>query len=97
MVGLGPTYVMSIAPANNASIAEGPALKVFQSIFTFGPMAFSNQPFAFPTMACAWVMLGNAPTRMTVWPNPGEITHKRKPTTISAVDFIAIPGPAFLA
>ena len=29
-------------------------------------MAFSNQPFALPTMACAWVMLGNAPTRITV-------------------------------
>src|SRR5882672_1601379 len=57
---------MSIAPANNASIAEGPALKVFQSIVTFGPMRFSNHPLALPTIACAWVMLGNAPTWMTV-------------------------------
>src|ERR1019366_3109702 len=67
MAGLGPMYVMSIAPANKASIAEGPALKLFHSILTWGPIAFSNHPFFLPTIACGCVILGNAPTRMTVW------------------------------
>src|SRR5579884_4021653 len=58
-------YAMSIAPANSASIADGPALKLFHSILVCGPSAFSNQPFAFPIMACGWVILGNAPTRTT--------------------------------
>src|SRR5258706_2031042 len=66
MAGFGPMYVMSIAPANSASIAEGPALKVFQSIVTLGPMRFSNQLLALPTMAWACVMLGNAQTRLTL-------------------------------
>src|ERR1700735_3857314 len=29
-------------------------------------MALSNHPLALPTIAWAWVMLGNAPTRMVV-------------------------------
>src|SRR6266566_4844775 len=33
---------MSMAPANKASMAEGPALKLFQSILTWFPIAFSN-------------------------------------------------------
>src|ERR1035437_3425449 len=57
---------MSIAPANKASIAEGPALKLFHSILTWGPIAFSNHPLFLPTMACGCVILGNAPTRITV-------------------------------
>src|SRR5579862_12990 len=57
---------MSIAPANKASIADGPALKLVHCTLTCGPMALSNQPLALPTMACAWVMFGNAPTRMVV-------------------------------
>src|SRR6185437_484007 len=57
---------MSIAPAKRASIAEGPALKLLHSIFTFAPMAFSNQPLALPIMGWAWVMFGKAPTRTTV-------------------------------
>src|SRR5207302_8038643 len=57
---------MSIASANSASIADGPALKLFHSTFTCGPMAFSNQPLAFPIIACGWVIFGNAPTRITV-------------------------------
>src|ERR1700687_4300331 len=57
---------MSMAPANRASIAEGPALKLVHCTLTCGPMALSNQPLAFPTMAWAWVMLGQAPTRMVV-------------------------------
>src|SRR5689334_13310489 len=56
---------MSMAPANRASMAEGPALKLFHSTLAAGRMAFSNQPLALPTMACACVMLGKAPTRMT--------------------------------
>src|SRR5258708_34121428 len=55
---------MSIAPANKASMAAGPALKVFHSIFTPGPNAFSKNPVAFPTIAWECVMLGNAPTRI---------------------------------
>src|SRR5258707_93970 len=57
---------MSIAPANKASMAAGPALKVFHSIFTPGPNAFSKNPVAFPTIAWECVMLGNAPTRIVV-------------------------------
>src|SRR5947209_10608945 len=56
---------MSIAPANSASMAAGPALKLFHSIFACGPTAFSNQPLALPIMACGCVMLGKAPTRIT--------------------------------
>src|ERR1700732_4506252 len=66
MAGFGPIYVMSIAPANRASMAEGPALKLFQSILTWDPIAFSNHPLFLPTIACGCVILGNAPTRMTV-------------------------------
>src|SRR5581483_1409837 len=61
---------MSMAPANSASIAEGPALKLFHSTFAFGPNAFSNQPLDFPIIACGCVMFGNAPTRTTTfWPH----------------------------
>src|SRR5215468_501115 len=56
-----------MAPANSASMADGPALKLFHSTLASDAMAFSNQPLAFPTIACGWVMLGNAPTRITVW------------------------------
>src|SRR5208337_3183096 len=63
---------MSIAPPNKASMAEGPALKLVHCTFTCGPMALSNQPLAFPTMACACVILGNAPTRMAVCVHPGS-------------------------
>ena len=72
---------MSIAPANKASIAEGPALKLFHSILTCGPIAFSNQPLLLPTIACGCVMLGNAPTRMTVCAPanaPSKKTNMRK-------------------
>src|SRR5271166_723239 len=64
---------MSIAPAKRASMAEGPALKLVHCTLTCGPMALSNQPLALPTMACAWVIFGNAPTRITVgfaWAHP---------------------------
>src|SRR5208282_4040304 len=57
---------MSIAPPNSASMADGPALKLVHCTLTCGPIALSNHPFALATIACAWVMLGNAPTRMTV-------------------------------
>src|SRR5215471_20125815 len=59
---------MSIAPANRASTAAGPALNVFHSTFTPGPIAFSKNPFALPTIAWECVMFGNAPTRMVVAP-----------------------------
>src|SRR5580692_6403127 len=55
-----------MAPPNKASMAAGPALKLVHCTLTCGPMALSNHPFALPTMACAWVMLGKAPTRMVV-------------------------------
>src|SRR5438128_5623151 len=58
---------MSIAPANRASIADGPALKLVHWILTFDPIPFSNQPLALPIIGCAWVILGNAPTRIVVW------------------------------
>src|SRR5580704_5010332 len=59
---------MSIAPAKSASIAAGPALKLVHCTLTCGPIALSNQPLALPTMACACVILGNAPTRMVFAP-----------------------------
>src|SRR2546429_7256799 len=58
---------MSIAPANRASIADGPALKLVHWILTFDPIPCSNQPLALPIIGCAWVILGNAPTRIVVW------------------------------
>src|SRR5271156_1488154 len=66
---------MSIAPANSASMAAGPALKLVHWTLTCGPMALSNHPLALPTMACACVMLGNAPTRIVFVPPcaPAEI------------------------
>src|SRR5215470_5553618 len=73
---------MSMAPANSASIADGPALKLFHSTLASGPMAFSNQPFDFPTIACGWVMLGNAPTRITVW---ARTRGASKTATVSAI------------
>src|SRR5208283_4329985 len=70
---------MSIAPANNASIAEGPALKLFHSILTWGPIAFSNHPLLLPTIACGCVILGNAPTRRIVWAPANTPSTKTKP------------------
>src|SRR5215467_8891002 len=57
-----------MAPAKRASMAEGPALKLVHWSFTCGPIALSNHPLALPTIACAWVIFGKAPTRITVWP-----------------------------
>src|SRR5580700_1615462 len=54
---------MSIALANIASIADGPALNAFHSIWTPGPTAFSNWPPARPTSAWACVIFGKYPTR----------------------------------
>src|ERR1035441_3957679 len=70
---------MSIAPANKASIADGPALKLFHSILTWGPIALSNHPLFLPTIACGCVMLGNAPTRMTVSAPAHAPSTKSKP------------------
>src|ERR1700694_2695585 len=67
---------MSIAPANKASIAEGPALKLFQSILTWGPIALSNDPLFLPTIACGCVILGNAATRITVCA-PANVASKK--------------------
>src|ERR1700726_3752837 len=55
-----------MAPPNKASMAAGPALKLVHCTLTCGPMALSKKPLALPTMACACVMLGNAPTRIVV-------------------------------
>src|SRR5215472_17684397 len=44
-------------------------------------MALSNHPLAFPTMACAWVIFGKAPTRMLVvspWAHPEIVTVSQK-------------------
>src|SRR5215469_7133128 len=82
---------MSMAPANSASIADGPALKLFHSILVSDPMAFSNQPVAFPTIACGWVMLGNAPTRITVW---ARRTGASKTAMVSAIS-LGMLMPAF--
>src|SRR5215472_7962377 len=79
---------MSIAPANSASIADGPALKLFQSTLTFGPMAFSNQPFALPTIACEWVIFGNAPTWMTLCPEQNEDTSTSAVNTKTSCDLV---------
>src|SRR5258708_40093995 len=64
-------------------MAAGPALKLVHCTLTCGPMALSNHPFAFPTMACACVMLGNAPTRMVACAPLGraEATKVRTKTT----------------
>src|SRR5215469_14170234 len=72
---------MSIAPAKRASMAEGPALKLVHCSLTCGPIALSNQPLALPTIACACVIFGKAPTRTTVWPPCPQATEA---TTIDA-------------
>src|SRR5580704_2587090 len=73
-----------MAPANRASIAAGPALKLVHCTLTCGPMALSKKPLALPTMACACVILGKAPTRMVVGacahPATGVASHR--PTMI---------------
>src|SRR2546426_843030 len=44
---------MSMAPANRASIADGPALKLVHWILTFGPIAFSSQPSMLKNFGCS--------------------------------------------
>src|SRR5579871_5376208 len=71
---------MSIAPANRASMAAGPALKLVHCTLTWGPIALSKKPLALPTIACACVMFGNAPTRiMFALPcaNPEIVTARK--------------------
>src|SRR2546426_9594927 len=83
-----------MAPENSASIAEGPALKLFQSIFAFEPSAFSNHPLALPTIACGCVIFGNAPTRMTVpCPQPEIERLRMKTRMIRTFLFISSPVP----
>src|ERR1035437_9225524 len=83
---------MSIAPANKASIAEGPALKLFHSILTWGPIAFSNQPLFLPTIACGCVILGNAPTRITAWATANVPSRKTKPAEVKKLRLVmALP------
>src|SRR3954449_12683095 len=55
-----------MAPLNRTSMADGPALKLFQSILTSEPIALAKYPLALPTMAWGWVMLGKAPTLIVV-------------------------------
>src|SRR5271170_3521837 len=93
MAGFGPIYVMSIAPANRASMAEGPALKLFHSIFTCGPMALANQSLLLPTIACGCVMLGNAPTRIT---SSARAKVSTKPTRANKRDTEAEMTPLFI-
>src|ERR1019366_8150905 len=71
---------MSIAPANKASMAEGPALKLFHSIFTPDPIDFSNHPLLLPTIAWGCVIFGNAPTRITLCPatNAEELNNSAR-------------------
>lgn len=57
-VGFGPMYVASSAPEKIASIAAGPALKVFVSSLTSLPSFSAKMPCSTPTTAGAWVMLG---------------------------------------
>src|SRR5215469_7832638 len=75
---------MSIAPAKRASIAEGPALKLVHCTLTCGPIALSNQPLPLPTIACAWVILGKAPTRTTVGFPSAQAAEAIKTNTNSA-------------
>src|SRR5581483_3118697 len=72
-------------------MAEGPALKVFHSIFTPDPSAFSNQPFAFPAMPWGCVMFGNTPTRITVCALTGSANAANSTTTRRARLFIFRP------
>src|ERR1700753_2134975 len=81
---------MSIAPAKSASIAAGPALKLVHSTFTCDPMALSKKPLFFPTMACACVMLGKAPTRIAVCPQAEiEIASTTSPKNLLLVTLLA--------
>src|SRR5581483_1873379 len=82
-----------MAPANSASIADGPALKLFQSILTCGPMALANQPFALPIMACECVILGKAPTRIVVCWATTSLTNRRTNKTANNLIFIGPVAP----
>ena len=57
MAGFGPMYVASMAPEKSASMAAGPALKVFGSSLVL-PRDCWNRPFLTPIRAGAWVMFG---------------------------------------
>ena len=59
MAGLGPMKLASMASAKSASIASGPALKVFEaSSVTLSARASSKKPSFTPTIAGPWVMFG---------------------------------------
>src|SRR5215475_5070681 len=76
---------MSMAPANRASIAAGPALKVFHSTLALDPRAWSKARFALPTIAWACVIFGNAPTRtVTCDCTSGAAKDNRRPITKAA-------------
>src|SRR5438876_4246811 len=83
---------MSMAPANRASIAAGPALKVFHSILTAGD-AFSKNPLASPTLACECLMFGNAPTRIVVappWAQPATAHASHEASTARTLLFTLV-------
>src|SRR5436305_6149614 len=86
-----------MAPANNASIADGPALKLCHSIFTFGPIAFSNQPFALPIIACECVIFGNAATRTTTFCAWSAALIPRSNSNFGKLIFIIRSGSHFRA
>src|SRR5277367_4893103 len=73
-------------------MAAGPALKLVHCTFTCGPMALSNQPLALPTMACACVMLGNAPTRMVVCAQPETALQARRIPNTRRLLTLVTPG-----
>src|SRR5271155_2791244 len=87
---------MSIAPANSASMADGPALNLAHCTFPCDPMALSNQPLDLPTIACGCVMLGNAPTRITLplpWAHPVATNAKPSIQTLRNLLFTLVaPG-----
>ena len=58
IVGFGPMYAASRAPAWIAVSSSVPLLKVFNCRSTFEPSAFLKMPLCTPTSAGAWVTLG---------------------------------------
>ena len=66
IAGFGPTYAMSIWFANNASMAEGPALNTNVSILIPSLLnSFWKSPLPTPITAWAWFRLGKYPILMT--------------------------------
>src|SRR5580765_7786421 len=71
---------MSISPANNASISDGPALKTCD-LSVAGAIADANSPDDTPSTACACVRLAKYPIRTSVALSPDDASFDPQPAS----------------